>query len=63
MNIEALKSSIGKILMIWGVVFWIGGIGYMIYSSTNLFMWVVMTLVLIVPIIILYFISNMKKAK
>jgi len=63
MNIEALKSSIGKILMIWGVVFWIGGIGYMIYSSTNLFMWVVMTLVLIVPILILYFISNMKKAK
>lgn len=63
MNIEALKSSIGKILMIWGVVFWIGGIGYMIYSSTNLFMWIVMTLVLIVPIIILYFISNMKKAK
>jgi hypothetical protein len=59
---EHLKSSIKTILMVWGIVFWIGGIGYMIYSSTDLFMWIVMAGVLIVPIIILSYIrSNPKK--
>jgi len=60
---EHLKSSIKTILMIWGIIFWIVGIGYMIYSSTSLFMWAVMIGVLIVPIIVLFYIRNGQQKK
>jgi len=58
---EHLKSSIKTILMIWGIIFWIVGIGYMVYTNTSLFMWAVMIGVLIVPIIILFYIRNPRK--
>lgn len=60
---EHLKSSIKTILMVWGVIFWIVGIGYMIYTSTDIFMWLVMIGVLIIPIIILFYIRNLHKKK
>lgn len=60
MDIENLKGSLFKILSVWGVIFWVVGIGYMIYTSTELYMWFVMACVLILPILGLYFYSSKK---
>lgn len=58
MDFENLKKSILTILSIWGIIFWIVGIGYMIYTGTSIFMWIVMAVVLLAPIIVLYYITR-----
>jgi len=58
MDIERLKSSIFKVLCFWGIVFWIITLVNLAYINIDVGMFLIVSAVLIIPIIVLYFLGK-----